>query len=301
MADAQAKSASKASAASSSMPNVARDGRFTVSVSEARGLTSVPDANSKIYCSCQFEKQEVKTASVPFLSAPAWNEEFSFDTQRNIVEVFFALWELKLDGNRRFIGKLIIRVNLNMLEGGDPLVNWYGLRGRFEGEKASGEILLKLSYTMLKGAVNVESFEPLCVLGRGGYGKVTLVKKKDTQRFYAMKSIHKTKLIETDEVEGTKTEKEVLKKINHPFIVGLKFSFQTDEKLYIVLDYINGGELFYHLKTEKRFTEERARFYSAELALALEYLHRQGIVYRSVWFFFFFFFFFFLLEQSFES
>jgi serine/threonine protein kinase len=120
------------------------------------------------------------------------------------------------------------------------------------------------------------------VLGRGGFGKVMQVRKKNTGRVYAMKILHKAKLIESDEVEGTKMEKEVLKRIDHPFIVGLKFSFQTPDKLYLVLDYVAGGELFYHLKREKRFSEERVRYYASELTLALEHLHKLCIVYRDL-------------------
>eukprot|EP00002_Diphylleia_rotans_P020946 TRINITY_DN4074_c0_g1_i1.p1 TRINITY_DN4074_c0_g1~~TRINITY_DN4074_c0_g1_i1.p1 ORF type:complete len:396 (-),score=71.54 TRINITY_DN4074_c0_g1_i1:190-1377(-) len=180
------------------------------------------------------------------------------------------------------MGRLIIRVNLLMIETSGPLVNFYGLRGRFEGDNVAGEIRIKLHFVASKTQVSVDDFQPICVLGRGGFGKVMLVQKRDTERLYAMKSLHKSKLIESDEVEGTKTEKEVLKKINHPFIVGLKYSFQTEDKVYMVLDYINGGELFYHLKKERRFNEERVQFYAAELTLAMEYLHRINVIYRDL-------------------
>jgi len=109
-----------------------------------------------------------------------------------------------------------------------------------------------------------------------------LALKKDTSRIYAMKILDKSRLVEADEVEGTKMEKEVLRKVNHPFIVGLKFSFQTTDKLYLILDYVNGGELFTHLRRARKFDESLVRFYAVEIVLALEYLHKCLIVYRDL-------------------
>lgn len=115
-----------------------------------------------------------------------------------------------------------------------------------------------------------------------------------------MKVLSKRSLIERKEVAHTISERNVLiQSSNSPFIVGLKFSFQTPEHLYLVMDYMSGGELFWHLQREKTFSEERARFYCAELVLALEHLHKFGVVYRWVSLFllllfsypFFFFFF----------
>ncbi len=84
-------------------------------------------------------------------------------------------------------------------------------------------------------------------------------------------------------MQHTKSEKTVLIAANdHPFLVGLKYSFQTDDKLYLVLDYISGGELFYHLQQARRFEEDRARFYAAEILIALEFLHHNGVIYRDL-------------------
>jgi len=83
-------------------------------------------------------------------------------------------------------------------------------------------------------------------------------------------------------VEHTLAEKHILQRIHHPFLVNLHYSFQTEDKLYFVLDYINGGELFFHLQKEKRFAEERVKFYAAEILLALEHLHANGIIYRDL-------------------
>lgn len=98
-----------------------------------------------------------------------------------------------------------------------------------------------------------------------------------------MKSVKKEILIRTDQVQGIKVEREILEKFDHPFIMGLQFAFQDHERLYLIMEFVNGGELFYHLKQVKKgFTEDRARFYAAEIVLALAYLHEMGVVYRDL-------------------
>jgi len=97
-----------------------------------------------------------------------------------------------------------------------------------------------------------------------------------------MKVLDKKHILEHNEVEHTLAEKNILQKIHHPFLVNLHYSFQTEDKLYFILDYINGGELFFHLQREKRFSEERVKFYGAEILLALEHLHANGIIYRDL-------------------
>jgi len=85
-----------------------------------------------------------------------------------------------------------------------------------------------------------------------------------------------------NEIEHTLAEKEVMSKINHPFIVSLKYSFQTEDRLYLVMDYMSGGELFFHLQKEEKFPEARAKFYAAEICLALEHIHSLNIIYRDL-------------------
>ncbi|RUS13819.1 kinase-like domain-containing protein [Endogone sp. FLAS-F59071] len=128
----------------------------------------------------------------------------------------------------------------------------------------------------------VDAFDLLKVIGKGSFGKVYQVRKKDTNRIYAMKVIRKAHIISRSEVTHTLAERTVLAQINNPFIVPLKFSFQSPDKLYLVLAFINGGELFHHLQVEGRFDEERARFYTAELLCALECLHGFNVVYRDL-------------------
>jgi len=106
------------------------------------------------------------------------------------------------------------------------------------------------------------------------------VRKKDTERIYAMKIIRKADVVERNEINHIIAERQVLAQMHHPFIVNLKFSFQTQDKLYMVLSFVNGGELFTHLQESGKFDEYRSKFYVAELLLCLEYLHGYNIIYR---------------------
>ncbi|XP_058591853.1 ribosomal protein S6 kinase alpha-2 isoform X1 [Neofelis nebulosa] len=127
-------------------------------------------------------------------------------------------------------------------------------------------------------------FELLKVLGQGSYGKVFLVRKtkgSDTGQLYAMKVLKKATLKVRDRVRS-KMERDILAEVNHPFIVKLHYAFQTEGKLYLLLDFLRGGDLFSRLSKEVMFTEEDVKFYLAELALALDHLHGLGIIYRDL-------------------
>ncbi len=133
-----------------------------------------------------------------------------------------------------------------------------------------------------RSSLNMDAFELLKVIGKGSFGKVMQVRKRDTSRIYALKTIRKAHIVSRSEVTHTLAERTVLAQVNNPFIVPLKFSFQSPDKLYLVLAFINGGELFHHLQREGRFNEERSRFYAAELLCALEHLHGFNVVYRDL-------------------
>ncbi|XP_032886711.1 ribosomal protein S6 kinase alpha-6 [Amblyraja radiata] len=127
-------------------------------------------------------------------------------------------------------------------------------------------------------------FELLKVLGQGSFGKVFLVRKMigpDAEQLYAMKVLKKATLKVRDRVR-TKMERDILVEVNHPFIVKLHYAFQTEGKLYLILDFLRGGDVFTRLSKEVMFTEEDVKFYLAELALALDHLHSLGIVYRDL-------------------
>lgn len=93
-------------------------------------------------------------------------------------------------------------------------------------------------------------------MGKGSYGKVLLVKKNDDQKVYAMKILKKKQMIKRNQVEHIKTERRILELIDNPFIIKLRFAFQTTQKLYLVMDYCPGGELFFHIQRVERFNEE---------------------------------------------
>uniref|UniRef100_A0AAY5EKN9 Serine/threonine-protein kinase Sgk1 n=1 Tax=Electrophorus electricus TaxID=8005 RepID=A0AAY5EKN9_ELEEL len=126
-------------------------------------------------------------------------------------------------------------------------------------------------------------FDFLKVIGKGSFGKVLLAKRKRDGKCYAIKVLQKKVILNRREQKHIMAERNVLlKNVKHPFLVGLHYSFQTTDKLYFVLDFVNGGELFFHLQKERTFPEPRAKFYIAEMASALGYLHSLNIVYRDL-------------------
>jgi serum/glucocorticoid-regulated kinase 2 len=149
-------------------------------------------------------------------------------------------------------------------------------------ETTGGKKRSNTLYSRDKKEVSVEDFNPLKVLGRGAFGKVMLVEKKDTKEIFAMKSLRKEELIDKDQVEHTKTEKRILETINHPFLVNLEYVFQTPEKVFFVMQFMRGGELFQHLKNDQIFPEPRSKFYVAIVAMALGHLHSKDIIYRDL-------------------
>lgn len=127
-----------------------------------------------------------------------------------------------------------------------------------------------------------EDFEIKQVLGIGSFGKVYLVENKNTGKLHAMKSIKKSKIIDYDKVESTKLEEHILLNSEHPFIVGLEYVFKNEKRIYFVMNFVRGGELFKQIIDWRRFEESRAKFYAAQIALALGHLHSQDVVYRDL-------------------
>lgn len=134
--------------------------------------------------------------------------------------------------------------------------------------------------------VGPTDFQLLKVLGKGGYGKVFQVRKttgKDSGKIFAMKVLKKAKIVRNQkDTAHTKAERNILEAVQHPFIVDLHYAFQTGGKLYLILAYLGGGELFMHLEREGIFMEDTACFYLSEIVLALEHLHKLGIIYRDL-------------------
>jgi serine/threonine protein kinase len=137
------------------------------------------------------------------------------------------------------------------------------------------------SEDLTRKKVGLEDFEILSVIGKGAYGQVFLVQKNETEKIYAMKVLRKASIVlHGKNAEHTKNERSILEEISHPFIVKLHYAFQCPSRLYLILSYCSGGELFSYLSQERMFSENTTRFYIAELLLALEHLHSLGIIYR---------------------
>jgi len=131
--------------------------------------------------------------------------------------------------------------------------------------------------------VSLADFDLIKVIGRGSYAKVLMVELKSTKRIYAMKVIKKELVTDDEDIDWVQTEKHVFETAsNHPFLVGLHSCFQTSSRLFFVIEFVRGGDLMFHMQRQRRLPEEHARFYSAEICLALNYLHQRGIIYRDL-------------------
>ncbi|KAF9434142.1 AGC protein kinase Gad8 [Entomortierella beljakovae] len=294
-----------------------KTGLLIIRVVEARGLTLPPGSNSLPfvpnqqqqesannresiqrkwwlpYAVLEFDKNEVLIDALGGeVSNPVWQYRANFDVSRDS-EVQISLYiripnpisdsssdsmsdtkENDASSDDVFLGN----VSLEPLWDEQMLDEWFPLQG------GTGNIRAQLAYkrTNANTPLSVDAFDLLKVIGKGSFGKVMQVRKCDTSRIYAMKILRKAHIISRSEVNHTLAERTVLAQINNPFIVPLKFSFQSPEKLYLVLAFVNGGELFHHLQREGRFNEERSRFYAAELLCALECLHGFNVVYRDL-------------------
>ncbi|CEL03272.1 hypothetical protein BJX68DRAFT_46111 [Aspergillus pseudodeflectus] len=132
--------------------------------------------------------------------------------------------------------------------------------------------------------IGLDHFNFLAVLGKGNFGKVMLAETKSTKKLYAIKVLKKEFIIENDEVESTKSEKRVFliaNKERHPFLLNLHACFQTETRVYFVMEYISGGDLMLHIQ-RGQFGLKRAQFYAAEVLLALKYFHENGVIYRDL-------------------
>ncbi|OMJ17022.1 Serine/threonine-protein kinase gad8 [Smittium culicis] len=247
------------------------------------------DVQQRPFAVISFDKNEVIAAPLGGdMINPVWEYRANFDVSRKS-DVTVSLYQQieqnippgQAAGRTQGSGKCFITVFLGKTKFtpifNDRLIDeWYQL-------DVSGYIHLQYSFNMKETEkLNIDQFDLLKVIGRGSFGKVFQVRKRDTGRIYAMKVLSKSKIIMRSEVAHTLAERNVLAKINHPFIVPLKFSFQTPEKLYLVLAFINGGELFHHLHREGKFDQHLSRFYAAELLCALECLHSYDVVYRDL-------------------
>jgi hypothetical protein len=133
-----------------------------------------------------------------------------------------------------------------------------------------------------KGKYTLTDFTIQRTLGTGSFGRVHLVQSKHNQRFYAVKVLKKAQVVKMKQVEHTNDERRMLQQVKHPFLITLWGTFQDSKNLYMVMDFVEGGELFSLLRKSQRFPNPVAKFYAAEVTLALDYLHQQNIIYRDL-------------------
>ncbi|KAI4843753.1 kinase-like protein [Aureobasidium sp. EXF-8845] len=250
--------------------------------SDSGKAMSIPGLGSRQTSQTDISKLK-DDASDHLVTEPLWNHEAVFDVVGDQSELDISVYDKK--NQEAFIGHVRFSPNLENYD--TPHEAWFKLKPR-EGEtdNVPGEIQLRLSFQKTdKRVYGPEDFEILRLIGKGTFGQVFQVRKKDTQRIYAMKVLSKKVIVQKKEIAHTIGERNILVRTataDSPFIVGLKFSFQTPADLYLVTDYMSGGELFWHLQREGRFHEGRAKFYIAELILALRHLHQSDIVYRDL-------------------
>ncbi|KAE9397301.1 kinase-like protein [Gymnopus androsaceus JB14] len=220
------------------------------------------------YVVLEFDKNEILIDSMGGdLASPVWNYRANFDVSRtSTISVSAYLRTAAMQGPDDMGNDLLLaRVDLTpVLDAHHASDQWYAATA------GSGSFHLKIDFKPTRNdTLTIEAFDLLKVIGKGSFGKVMQVRKKDTQRIYALKTIRKAHIAQRPG------------EITH-ILAERTFSFQNPDKLYLVMSFVNGGELFYHLQREGKFDQDRSRFYAAELLVALEHLHGFNVVYRDL-------------------
>jgi serine/threonine protein kinase len=146
--------------------------------------------------------------------------------------------------------------------------------------KSSKEKNIKM--TNMEKKLCYDDFTPLKLLGTGSFGRVLLVRKKNNEKLFAMKILLKSYLKQKHQEEHTKTERDLMVSIDSPFVMDIKYAFQDDTQLYLVTEFMQGGDMFFHMHEKGVIKKERTKFYIIEIILAIEYLHKNNMIYRDL-------------------
>ena len=141
---------------------------------------------------------------------------------------------------------------------------------------------MKHRSTLARKTISFDDFNFIMVLGRGTFGKVFLVELKATKKLYAIKSIRKDILLEYEQVESTMLEKQIMIEVDHPFLINMDYVLKNELRLYFVMPFIRGGELYKVMKASRRFKEDTVKFYAAQLVMGIGYLHSKNIIHRDL-------------------